>query len=243
MRLDKRSSVPLYAQLKSLLAERIESGEYRPGEKIPTELQLCRELELSRPTVRQAIAELVSEGQLIIMKGKGTFVRKAAKRIVIDDFSAFSFSFLSSQSYDKDDFLEYKLMKNIPPEIAEIFSNNKNYPCFRLMRSSEFDQHTIALSTSYIPEKFFPGLDESITLGRRMIEITANRYAYLPQQFKQHIFCRQVSAEEAVVLDLPKGVTVLISRSVLASRSGQVCEVNETVFNPDRVTLQIENRS
>ena len=73
MKLDKRSSQPLYAQLKEVLVERIQQDVYQSGQQIPSELALCEELSLSRPTVRQAIAELVAEGVLVIVKGKGTF--------------------------------------------------------------------------------------------------------------------------------------------------------------------------
>ena len=59
MRLDKHSSIPLYAQLRELLVEQIQDGRYKPGDRIPSELTLCEELDLSRPTVRQAIADLV----------------------------------------------------------------------------------------------------------------------------------------------------------------------------------------
>ena len=57
MKLDKHSSIPLYAQLRELIVERIQDNSYKQGERIPSEMQLCEELDLSRPTVRQAISE------------------------------------------------------------------------------------------------------------------------------------------------------------------------------------------
>jgi len=97
MKLDKRSTQPLYAQLKELLVERIQQGTYKPGQQIPSELALCEELDLSRPTVRQAIAELVTEGILTILKGKGTFVAAEPERIEIKGFNPFTFSFFIVQ--------------------------------------------------------------------------------------------------------------------------------------------------
>ncbi len=100
MKLDRHSSVPLYAQLRELIVERIQEGEYRQGERIPSEITLCEELELSRPTVRQAIADLVSDGILEIQKGRGTFVAVEPDRLLIPHFNALTFSFLNLSTYE-----------------------------------------------------------------------------------------------------------------------------------------------
>ena len=100
MRIDRRSPQPLYAQLKELLVERIQRQDYQPGQRIPSELDLCQELSLSRPTVRQAIAELVSEGILVIVKGKGTYVADEPERIDIKNVNANQFSLLAARNLD-----------------------------------------------------------------------------------------------------------------------------------------------
>ncbi len=65
---------PLHAQLKTLIKEAIENGRLRPGDRLPTEQQLCREFGLSRTPVRQALQELVQDGLLVRIPGRGTFV-------------------------------------------------------------------------------------------------------------------------------------------------------------------------
>ncbi|MDD4797195.1 MAG: GntR family transcriptional regulator [Eubacteriales bacterium] len=72
--LQKNTPVPLYYQLKQHLLARMKAGELKAGDRLPTENELCRQLEISRPTVRQALGELVQEGYLVRRKGKGTFV-------------------------------------------------------------------------------------------------------------------------------------------------------------------------
>jgi DNA-binding GntR family transcriptional regulator len=121
MKMDKRSSVPLYAQLKDLLIERVESGEYEPGSRIPSELQLCEELGLSRPTVRQAISELVSEGTLSIVKGRGTFVAAAPEKIDIRGFTAFTFSLLSAATLDNMHFEDYAMDPDAAESLGQAF--------------------------------------------------------------------------------------------------------------------------
>ena len=62
--INKYSNIPLYSQLKNLIVEKIENGEYAEGSKIPSEEELCELYKISRPTIRQAINELVSNGYL-----------------------------------------------------------------------------------------------------------------------------------------------------------------------------------
>jgi GntR family transcriptional regulator len=66
--------VPLYHQIQQLIRHRVAKNHYAPGSQIPSEHELCRELKVSRITVREALKELVREGMLLKVQGKGTFV-------------------------------------------------------------------------------------------------------------------------------------------------------------------------
>ncbi len=63
-----------YQQVMRTLRERIEHGEYQVGDRLPSETELAAALGVSRPTLRQALARLESEGLLRRIKGSGTFV-------------------------------------------------------------------------------------------------------------------------------------------------------------------------
>ena len=67
-------SVPLYQQIKEDIKAAIQSGKYKPKEKIPPEPALSEEYSVSRITVRRAVEELCSEGYMTKMQGRGTFV-------------------------------------------------------------------------------------------------------------------------------------------------------------------------
>ncbi len=73
--LDRRSPLPLYAQVKRRLQGMILSGEY-PAQRFHSEPELCAMFGISRATVRQAIRELVDEGLLTRVQGQGTFVNR-----------------------------------------------------------------------------------------------------------------------------------------------------------------------
>jgi len=72
--LQRELGVPLYHQIQHLIRHRIHSGQYPAGAQIPSEHDLCRELNVSRVTLREALRELVRENMLVKVQGKGTFV-------------------------------------------------------------------------------------------------------------------------------------------------------------------------
>lgn len=65
---------PLYRQIKSLILQALESGEWRPGQVIPSEQELAARFSVSQGTVRKAIDEMAADNLLIRKQGKGTFV-------------------------------------------------------------------------------------------------------------------------------------------------------------------------
>jgi GntR family transcriptional regulator len=73
-KLNKSSPIPLYFQLKEALLAHI--AGLREGDPLPTEVEMCEHFDVSRPTVRQAIKELVAEGHVERQKGRGSFVSK-----------------------------------------------------------------------------------------------------------------------------------------------------------------------
>jgi GntR family transcriptional regulator len=72
--LQRSSPLPLYQQLTQLLAQRIERGDWKPGDLIPGEHELQELYQLSRTTVRQAVQDLERAGLVTRHRGRGTFV-------------------------------------------------------------------------------------------------------------------------------------------------------------------------
>ncbi len=72
--IDRKIPIPAYFQLQEYLKKQIQDGVWLPGEKIPTEAELCESYNMSRTPVRQALKELVFEGLLTRTAGRGTFV-------------------------------------------------------------------------------------------------------------------------------------------------------------------------
>ena len=85
--------LPLYAQVKAQLIERIQNGEWKPGELIPNEFDLAKALGVSQGTVRKALGEMTAEKLLLRRQGRGTFVAEHTPESML--FRFFNF-------YDED---------------------------------------------------------------------------------------------------------------------------------------------
>ncbi len=73
---------PLYQQIKSLILQSLQNGEWKPGEAIPSEMDLATRFRVSQGTVRKAIDELAADNLLVRRQGKGTFVATHAEQHV-----------------------------------------------------------------------------------------------------------------------------------------------------------------
>ena len=73
---------PLYQQIKGLILQSLEAGEWKPGEAIPSEMELAARFRVSQGTVRKAIDELAAENLVVRRQGKGTFVATHAEQHV-----------------------------------------------------------------------------------------------------------------------------------------------------------------
>ena len=73
---------PLYQQIKGLILQGLQTGEWKPGEGIPSEMELAARYRVSQGTVRKAIDELANNNLLVRRQGKGTFVATHAEQQV-----------------------------------------------------------------------------------------------------------------------------------------------------------------
>ena len=240
MKLDRHSSVPLYAQLRELIVERIQDGVYGQGDRIPSEMTLCAELDLSRPTVRQAIAELVSDGILEIQKGRGTYVAVEPDRLLIPHFNALTFSLLNLVNYEG---IGLQPVQHVEPdpELDAAFNipEVKHAGYWMLQWPIMFDQRVYGWCTSYISAQVFPNLGQSIASGKRMIDIKSNKYAFLPVKGSVSLLARPARNKEASILEIPKRTIVLAASGELYGRNGNVCEHIRIALRPDLLKLEI----
>ena len=76
IKIDKNASTPLHIGIRIALAEAIQRGDFKPGEKLPSERELQSRLGISRATIRKALNDLASSGLIYTRSGKGTYVAR-----------------------------------------------------------------------------------------------------------------------------------------------------------------------
>lgn len=242
MEINKHSTTPLYAQVRSLILDRIAEGDYKPGSRIPSEMKLCQDLGLSRPTVRQAIQGLVDSGFLVIRKGRGTFVVKEPEPTVIYDFNPGNFSILAKNEYSHDEFDKARIIEtsanldkifNFTPELY-----HRGYWMISFVVPGE-DDDIIGLGTSYIPVRYFEDLQNQLENDVPMLKIKAGKGEFLPVSSQMYLGTRPCTPSEASTLDIPDRTNVMFVQAILQSKGHFPCEYLTMVFLSEKVQLQI----
>jgi len=160
---DKDSPFTLYYQLREKLAKKIASHEWKPGEKIPSEAELCDAYSVSRITVRKAIEDLVRSGQLIKQQGKGTFVTNVSMEHRLSKFYSFSEELTRHGLTERAQVLSFEVVP-AAKEVSDMLSMQKNEQVYMVKRLRMADEMPYTVEISYIPFALCPGLTaENIT--------------------------------------------------------------------------------
>ena len=144
-----------YSEIEEYIMNKIHTGEWPIGYKIPKEVELCEQFGVSRSTVRTAMLRMVQDGHLKRVKRKGTFV--TAPR-VLEDTTVFIESFFNEMFRRgievETEVLEFRYME-MTEELAKKFENGDSR-VIKLSRlryvKDSFDKGPIVLTTSYMPE-------------------------------------------------------------------------------------------
>jgi GntR family transcriptional regulator len=200
---------PLYQQIKGLITQSLESGEWKPGEIIPSEVELAARYKVSQGTVRKAIDELAADNLLVRRQGKGTFVATHN-----EDRAQFRFLRLLA-----DDAVEHphisKLLEcrrmRASAEIARQLDLKPAEPVVLIKRLLQFDGEATVLDEIWLPGNVFRGL----TL-ERLSDYKGPLYAMFETEFGTRMIrasekIRAVAAEPAVadLLHVPAGFPLL----------------------------------
>ena len=156
---------PLYQQIKALLLQSLDKGEWKPGEAIPSELELAARFQVSQGTVRKAIDELAADHLLIRRQGKGTFVsthneakvRYRFLRLTPDD---------GHQPTSSSEIISCQRFK-APAEIATLLALRTVDTVINIQRVLSFDGKPTILDTIWLPAQVFKGMTSEAVMQNR----------------------------------------------------------------------------
>lgn len=167
---------PLYQQIKALIMQSLQSGEWRPGELIPSEMELASRFKVSQGTVRKAIDELAAENLVMRRQGKGTFVATH-----LEARAQFRFLRLKPDvgeaHYPDNSIIEAKRLR-APADIARQLDIKSGDSVVFMKRMQSFDGAPTILEELWLPGLIFKGLSVE-----RMLQYKGPMYALLETEF------------------------------------------------------------
>lgn len=235
--LDKTSPVPLYIQLYSRLAEKINSGDFQAGEQIPTERGLAETLNVSRITARQAIEALVESGLVYREQGRGTFVAEPKMRGVIG-FTSFSENMIASGMRPSSRIIKQNLTY-VDEQLQKTLKIGPNEQALHLVRLRLADDKPVALQTAHLPQNLCPGLESEPLGSQSLYAILRQRYAVNPAWTEAEVQAQAASPEEAHYLQIEKNDPVLVIKGLTFSDSFEVVESVRTVYRSKGLAIYL----
>jgi DNA-binding GntR family transcriptional regulator len=232
--LDRSSPVPLYHQVAQAIQAAIDDGLLAPGELLENEISLGTRLGISRPTVRQALRELVDKGRLVRKRGAGTRVAPARIRRPVE-LTSLHEELGRGGKEPTTQVLEHTTVV-APLDVAEALDVPPGTTVVMVRRLRLADGEPIALMTNYLPVGIAPtpaeleadGLYDSLR-GRGVTPRIAN----------ERIGARTASAAEARLLGEPSRAPLLTLERVAFDESGGAVEVGRHLYRASRYTFAI----
>lgn len=150
-KLDPTSYEPLYQQLKGFIIDKIERGEWAPDDRIYSENQLFEMFDVSRNTAKKAIEDLVQEGALYRIQGKGTFVSQPKIEHSLSAFYSFS-QVLRDKGLNPKDIIIHIKTEKATRKVAEALQIQEGEEVVELKRLRCANDEPIILENSYLPK-------------------------------------------------------------------------------------------
>ena len=200
---------PLYQQIKGLLLRSLQASEWKPGEAIPSEIELAGRYKVSQGTVRKAIDELATDNLLVRRQGKGTFVATHAEERT-------QYRFLRLQPDDEGAIsLRRRLLDcrrlRAPAEVARALELKSTESVIQVRRLLLQGELPVVLDEIWLPAAPFKGLTAERLMGHR-----GPMYAYFETEFgvrmiraDERIRAVSASGESARLLARPDGAPLL----------------------------------
>jgi GntR family transcriptional regulator len=231
----ERGSIPLYYQLRETLRNRIVSGDFVPGDKLPTEEELREEFEVSLITVRRALSDLTREGLLERIPGKGTFVQRLGVERDLGQLTSFSQEMERRKLVPSNQVMRAGPVK-APQRIIEALQlEDKSAPVFCLERIRMIDDTPLMLEVAYLPAERFPNVAEidwtqEMSLYRVMLETYHVRLV----QAREFVEPVLVTEQHATLLDVKPFSPALHLETLVFTFDGEPVEFTDAIVPGQR---------
>lgn len=224
--LDRNANIPLYIQLQHLLKEDIVTGKYKEGEMIPSETQLAKKYHITRTTVRKAISNLVNEGLLHQVHGKGTFVCLKPVKYNIWNFGGFT-DYLKSKN-------ESPISKVLESKIVDI--DEKPYMKLKRARGVKKINESplfLTIDTSFIPMTLFPHMEQYDFSIESIYNIMRSKYNIHPKRAELGLSPIKSDSLMKQVFKLEYDIPLLMAQGKVFDKNNMEIEKVQVVYGPN----------
>lgn len=232
-------SVPLHVQFREHLLELIESGEVAVGEQLAAERQLAAEWGVSLAPVRQAMLDLVKDGYLYRVRGRGTFVsggRVERKIALLDSFS----DSLRAAGLELD-VRVVRLELAVPPSEVRRSLGLRTGKHVLLERLARIEGEPVAALTAWLPApRFAPLVDMSLD-GVSLYALLKSEWQVEVARATSEIEVTRCNARQAQLLAIGRSAPALRVLGVTFDRSGAAIEHSDVLYRADRFRFTLES--
>ncbi|MEU1275363.1 GntR family transcriptional regulator [Streptomyces sp. NPDC005799] len=232
--INPHSPLPKYTQLRGILLEML-ATELEVDDPIPSERELQERFGLSRMTVRKTVDQLVADGALYRVAGRGTFVSSTKANVQLR-LSSFSEDMIARGMRPTQRTLRLEEMP-APAYLAHHLQIPEGDPMYLLERIRCADGRAVCVERSHMPARLLPGLIEKWE-DRSLYGLLAQHYSLRPNWSEQQINATSADQDAATALEVAPGSPLLTIRQ-RAHHQEQVVEYCITSYRPDRYELSI----
>lgn len=236
--IDKSIPIPLYFQLKEILLGYLENLE--DGDSIPTEVELCEHFDISRPTVRQAINELVTEGQIVRRKGKGSFVSRSK---IKQDFLLVLESF-NTEMQEKGLTPETRVLsagiRGASAQAAEVFGFKTGDDLVFISRLRSINKEPIVLVNTWLPADRFAAILEHNLATESLYRVMEQQFGCIITTTKRTLEARIAGDFEAESLLIEPGDPIQFIETIASEKKGLPVEFSLAYYRGDRNKFSLE---
>ena len=226
---------PLYRQIKALLLQSLQQGEWKPGELIPSELDLAARFQVSQGTVRKAVDELAAEHMLQRRQGRGTFVSTHNEARVRFRFLRLAPDQESDAQPAQSRILSCKRLR-APLDIARVLDLRTGETVVAIRRLLSFGDVPSVVDDIWLPGGVFKGLTAEVLARNR-----GPLYALFETEFGVSMVradekIRAVAANEdaASILRIDQGTPILQVDRLSYSYGDRPVEIRRGWYLTDR---------
>lgn len=226
--------VPKHEQLRSILVRRI-TDELTPGDMLPGERQLGADHGVSRITVRAAIGQLVNEGLLVRIHGKGTFVaaRTARSRLHLASFTSDMRRLGLAPST-----VVLTVERTVPPQATlDALGLGPGAQAVRIRRLRMADDTPMSVDDAWYAGDLTPGLEDQPLTGS-VYDLLRERYGVVIDRAEQSVAATEADDEHATLLGIGPGRPVLLFDRVSYS-GGRAVEHCYSRYRGDRYEISM----